>query len=176
MLLVAFGLPGAGKTYAARVIADQLGLYFHDGDDDLTDDMRTAITASQPISDALRDEFFARILGSIRRLRAEHPDLIVAQTFIKEKYRRLVLERYPEARFILVEADSAVREWRLAHRATGSRLDPEYARRMVALFEPPQIPHIVLSNNASGESAIREQVAEIIAKEKGGFFSPPRQM
>ena len=71
MLLIFFGLPGAGKTYAARVVAHEFELKFHDGDDDLPRSMIEAIAASQPISDAQRDEFFARLIDHVRALRAK---------------------------------------------------------------------------------------------------------
>ena len=160
-LLIFFGLPGAGKSYAARMVAWELNLKFVDGDDDLPESMRAAIAASQPITDAQRDEFFARLIEHIRRLRAKGHPLAVAQTFIKEKYRRQVLDAFPMARFILVKASEEVREHRLAHRTTGTRLDPDYARKMAAIFEPPGIPHDVLRNDGD-EADIIVQALEIL--------------
>lgn len=162
MFLIFFGLPGAGKSYAARVIARKFKLSFHDGDDDLPDSMRAAIAASAPLADALRDEFFAALIEHVRNLREDGHPLAVAQTFVKEKYRRQVLDAFPEARFILVEASEEVREHRLAHRTKGARLDPVYARRMAAIFEPPGIPHDVLRNDSDGESEIIGQALEIL--------------
>jgi len=42
-LYVAFGLPGAGKTFAAYVF-ERFGFTVHDGDDDLPADMRGMMT------------------------------------------------------------------------------------------------------------------------------------
>jgi len=159
-LLVAFGLPGAGKTYVARTF-EHFGFTMHDGDDDLPEAMRAAIAASQPIDDTLRDEFFARIIASAARLWPDHPHLVVAQTFIKEKYRRLFLDHFPAARFILVVAGAAVRERRLAHR-THQALDPDYARKMDLIFEPPRIPHQVITNQMDGDVHIKEQIAALL--------------
>jgi gluconokinase len=161
-LFVAFGLPGAGKTYAARVF-EHFGFRMHDGDDDLPDKMRAAIAASQPISDAMRDVFFGQITASAGRLWSEYPQLVIAQTFIKEKYRQRFLDTFPAARFVLVEADVGVRERRLAHR-THQALDPEYVRRMDRIFEPPQIPHQVISNNEDGDAHLRRQIAAILGE------------
>ena len=161
-LLIFFGLPGAGKSYAARAIARKFKLSFHDGDNDLPESMRAAIAASAPLADALRDEFFAALIEHVRELREDGRALAVAQTFIKEKYRRQVLDAFPEARFILVEAQDEVREHRLAHRSTTARLDPAYARRMAVLFEPPEIAHEVLKNDVDGESEIIAQAAKML--------------
>jgi gluconate kinase len=159
-LYVAFGLPGAGKTYVARVFG-QYGFFVHDGDDDLPDDMRAVIHASQPVTDDMRDEFFARIIAHVDQLLLEHPRLVVAQTFIKERYRRLFLEHFPSAQFVLVEAQDDVRERRLIER-THQALDPGYARRMTALFDPPTIPHQLIVNNQDGDAHIRAQIAPLV--------------
>ena len=164
MLLVFFGLPGAGKTYAARVVAREFDLRLHDGDDDLPASMIEAIAASRSITDAQRDEFFARLIAHVRALHAEGHPLAVAQTFIKEKYRRRLLDAFPEARFILVEASDAVREHRLANRSAGAHLEPGYARRMAALFEPPIIPHAVIHNDGDGPAEIIGQLAGILGR------------
>jgi len=95
-LFVPFGLPAAGKTYAARLF-EQFGFTMHDGDDDLPDVMRQAISTQQPVNDDMRDEFFKRIIAHVEQLLPKHPKLVVAQTFIKEKYRRRFLEHFPYA-------------------------------------------------------------------------------
>ena len=159
-LFVAFGLPGAGKTYAARVF-EEFGFKMHDGDDDLPDDMRAAIAASQPIHDSMRDVFFGQIIASAEGLWPEYPQLVIAQTFIKEKYRQRFLEHFPAALFVLVEADLAVRERRLAHR-THQALDPDYVRKMDRIFEPPRIPHQIISNNEDGDAHLKWQIANIL--------------
>lgn len=162
-LWVAFGLPGAGKTYVARAF-EHFGFALHDGDDDLPDAMRAAIAASQPIDDGLRDQFFARIIASTSKLWPENPKLVIAQTFIKEKYRRRFLEQFPAAQFVLVEAARDVRKRRLAVR-THQTLAPDYVRKMDLIFEPPHIPHHVLTNNQDGNAHIKAQIAAILRGE-----------
>lgn len=160
-LYVAFGLPGAGKTFAAYVF-ERFGFTVHDGDDDLPADMRAAIEAAQPVTDTMRDTFFDRIIAHTAELWPRHPRLVVAQTFIKEKYRLRFLEAFPAARFVLVRATDDLRERRLAERPI-MRLDPGYARRMVTLFEPPGIPYQIIDNNADGDAHLERQIEELIA-------------
>jgi gluconate kinase len=161
-LFVTFGLPGAGKTYAARLF-ENFGFTMHDGDDDLTDHMREAISTQQPITDAMRDEFFERIIAHVHELLPEHPKLVVAQTFIKEKYRRRFLEHFPFARFVLVVAEDPIRELRLERR-TNQPLEPDYTRKMIALFETPRIPHQVIVNDVDGEIQLDDQIAALISE------------
>lgn len=160
-LVVTFGRPGSGKTYVARYMTE-MGYTFHDGDDDLPEVMRLRINASQPIADDLRDEFFGRIEESTARLIHEHPNVVIAQTFIKEKYRRHFLDRFPAAQFILVETDDTIRRWRLAQRSN-QPLAPEYVRKMDSLFEAPLIPHWRILNNEQGDTHLRQQFANLFS-------------
>jgi gluconokinase len=160
LLIVTFGLPGAGKTYVARAFT-HFGLVFHDGDDDLPDEMRARIAASLPIDDNLRDQFFARIGESVNQLWPEHPRLVVAQTFIKEKYRVEFLTRFPLAHFVLVEADNVIRAQRLAAR-TYQPLAPDYVQKMDQLFEPPHIPYARITNNVQGRAHLDGQIEALL--------------
>ncbi len=159
-LFVTFGLPGSGKSYAARCFED-FGFFYHDGDDDLPDRMKAAIAASQPIDDVMRDEFFRRIIANTERHHTQHPRMVVAQTFIKEKYRLWFLERFPAAQFVLVEADAPIRERRLGHRHH-QPLDADYARRMTTFFDPPRIPYSVMTNNTDGDAELKRQIAALV--------------
>lgn len=160
VIYVAFGLPGAGKSYAARVF-ERFGFYVHDADEDLPDDMRQAIATQQPVSDEMRDRFFRNITAHVEQLIKDHAKIVVAQTFIKEKYRQRFLERFPQSHFILVEAGDPLREWRLSRR-THQPLDPEYTRKMISLFEPPLIPHQVISNDADGDWHLEAQIQALL--------------
>jgi gluconate kinase len=162
MLYITFGLPGAGKTYAARVF-EEFGYCFHDGDDDLPDDLRIAIDTQSPVSDEMRDAFFNRIIASIDRLLPDQPNLVVSQTFIKEKYRLLALRHFPSARFVLVQAPDETRERRLRER-TNQMLDIAYARNMVTRFEPPRIPYAVIDNQIDGRAHLRTQIARLLER------------
>ncbi len=161
-LYVTFGLPGAGKTYAARLF-EQFGFTVHDGDDDLPERMKTAINTQQPVDDEMRDEFFEQIIAHVHKLLPAHPKLVLAQTFIKEKYRKRFLEHFPYAKFVLVEANDPIRELRLERR-TNQPLEPDYTRKMIALFETPHIPYTVISNDADGAFHLEDQIAALVKK------------
>ena len=161
-LIVTFGLPGAGKTYAARLF-ENFGFTMHDADDDLPDQMREAISTQQPVTDTMRDEFFGRIIAHVHQLLPEHPKLVVAQTFIKEKYRRRFLEHFPDAQFVLVKAEDPIRELRLERR-TNQPLEPDYTRKMIAMFETPHIPYKVIINDADGAVQLDDQIAALVAE------------
>lgn len=159
-LFVPFGLPGAGKSYAARLF-ENFGFFYHDGDNDLPERMKIAIANASPVDDGMRDEFFQQIISTTAQLKQSHPRLVVAQTFIKEKYRLLFLEAFPHAHFVLVQAEDTIRERRLERR-TNQPLQPDYARRMALNFDPPHIPYTVIVNNRDGKDHLLEQIAALV--------------
>ena len=146
MLVVMFGLPGAGKTYVARQFALQQGVHFHDGDDDLPGDMRAAIDAAAKVTPDMRDRFVDAMAGKMESLLRSHPKVVLAQTFLKQQHRERFLSRFPDAHFVLVAAPSELREYRLAHRHH-QPLQPEYARAMTSLFDPPPRGVFVITND-----------------------------
>lgn len=152
-----FGLPGAGKTFIGRIFEKEFGYFFYDGDNELTDDMKDAIKNKIPFTNPMRNKFFQKLISKIKELKKNHPKIVVTQTFIKEKYRKWVIDEIPEARFVLVETKTEIRESRLNKR-TDYPLDIEYARGMCLNFDPPLIPHKIIINDAEGKESIKDQI------------------
>ena len=148
-MIILFGPTGAGKTYVGKLLQKDFGYYFYDGDTDLTDAMKLALNRMKPITDTMRNRFIARLLTSIDRLSHSHSKLAVAQTFIKEKYRLTLLKRHPQAKFILIKTKQAIRYRRRKKRADYPWSEA-YVKKMDALFEPPKISHLTLTNDNTG--------------------------
>ncbi len=163
-LVVIFGLPGAGKTYVANILKNHFGFYFYDGDKNLSYDMKYAIKMKIPFTDLMRDSFFKRLNESVNRLINRYTKVVVAQTFIKEKYRTNFLHQFPNAQFILVTADDQIREERLMQRSS-SPLDIEYSRLMIKNFDYPKLFHYEIVNSDEGQSKIIENLESL------GLFS-----
>lgn len=157
MLFVVFGLPGTGKTYVGKLLSEKLGYYYYEGDTVMQDDIKYAVVNKQQISDEQRDIFFARLIEAIKKLQETQQNIVVSQTFIKEKYRQQFLKHFPQTQFLLVETDTAAREGRLEKRKTFP-IDKEYARTMCNIFEAPLLPHRTINNTQDGKEAIKKQI------------------
>lgn len=160
MLIVVFGLPGSGKSYVGTILKKEFDFCLYDGDIDLPRDIKDAIANKTLITDTMRDEFFKRVICQIKRLKKTHRKLVVAQTFIKEKYRKLVLKHFPDTQFILIKTKTSLRESRIAQRKY-YHLDRAYAQAMCRNFESSRINHAVLDNNTDGEEEIKKQLKKI---------------
>jgi gluconate kinase len=156
-IFILFGLPGTGKTFVGKIFEKYFDFYFYDGDVDLTAEMKVAIDSQSPITDEMRDRFFGNLIGNIEKLTKQHKKIVVAQTFIKEKYRKQLLERVLQAEFIFIDTPTDLREKRLADR-TYYPLEKAYARIMSRNFDTPEVSHMVIKNDVEGEEAVRERV------------------
>lgn len=156
-LIVIFGLPGAGKSFVGKVLQNDFGFYLYEGDQDMPHTLKTAIENQTKVSDAMRDEFFTKLIVSTKQLQKQHENIVITQTFIKERYRKQFLQAFTQAMFILVTADQKIREKRLMERKEW-QLDLEYWRKMANMFEYPQVQHITLENNNEGEESLKKQL------------------
>jgi len=155
--VILFGLPGTGKTYVGKIFEKYFHYHFYDGDRDLTPDMKSAIKTKTVFTDQMRNVFFKILIDKIKALVKKHKRLVIAQTFIKEKYRLQLIKVIPKTKFILVETKREIRERRLKDRVDYP-LDLEYARKMEVNFEKPAIDHSSISNNTNGIKDIRKQI------------------
>jgi len=153
-------VPGAGKTYVGRVLAGEFDFHFRDVDQDLPDDMREAIVHKQPVTEAMRAAFFARVIGITRALRATYPRVAIANTILKNHHRQQIAAAFPDAQFLLVDSEPALIAKRFAVRGK-YLIDLEDARRMAAAFEPPTLPHHVLSN-VDGRETVIDQLRALL--------------
>ena len=160
-MIILFGPTGAGKTYIGKLLQKNFGFYFYDGDADLTDQMKEALKQMKPITEAMRDRFFERLFDSIDKLSRRHAKLVVAQTFIKEGYRKQLLSRYPQAKFILIKTKPLIRYRRRQIRADYP-WDETYVKKMDALFQAPQIPHQVLTNDSNGPAPLLAALQQLL--------------
>lgn len=163
MLIIVFGLPGTGKTYIGKIIKKEFGFFFYDGDTDLTPEMKKALQKKITFTNIMRNMYFRKLLKTVTKLNKHHKNIVLAQTFIKEKYRLRFLKQFPDIKFILIQTNSALREMRLVQRIK-LPLDKEYARRMCINFEEPHIEYEKINNDTDGEKSIIQQLKTIIVK------------
>ena len=164
-LIILFGFPGVGKTYVGKIFEKNFKYYFYEGDNDLTDEMKKAIIVQKVFTDKMRNEYFKILINKIQKLESKYQNLVVAQTFIKEKYRLDLIGKIPRARFILIETKTPIREKRLEERKD-SPLEMEYARKMCGNFEKPKINHQIIINDEDGEENIKTQINLLLCNDR----------
>ncbi len=109
------------------------------------------------ITDDARDEYIRAVVGKMAELKKVHPKLCVAQALFKNKHRRMILDLFPDANFIWIQAEAEVIKARLIKRAGRRSAGRYYAEVINRNFEPPAIPHEILTNNG-GREEVTDQI------------------
>lgn len=162
-VFVFFGLPGAGKTYAGKLAEKYFSYHFYEGDIDLPENMRAALENQEQITDEMRDQFFINLIASVKKLEKNHDTVVVAQTFLKEKYRQQFLRVFPNVTFVLIETATPLREKRLQQRKEYP-IDITYARKMRDLFDRVHSSFHVIQNNSDGEIVLKDQMSRLFGE------------
>ncbi|MDH7943946.1 AAA family ATPase [Pseudohongiella sp. SYSU M77423] len=149
-----FGLSGSGKSFAGDVLSRHYGWPVYHADDDITSAMREALNTAQPFTDAMRDEFFAVLLQTIRQRVSREPDkpLIVTQGAYKQRHRDWLQARLPQTRFVWVKSDPQLIVDRLRSRRDG--ISVASATALTNDFEAPGPTAEVLVNDGSADDIL----------------------
>lgn len=147
MKLLLFGQIGSGKSHIGELLARDFGLHYHDADTDLPPEIAAAIRRHEPLTDAMRDAFVARIAVRIAALSVTHLNFVVAQALFKDRHRALLQTVFPDLQLIWVRTTPDLIAARLDERA-GHLATAYYAEIVNPAFEPPTVPHLTLDNLA----------------------------
>ena len=160
-LLILFGLPGAGKTFVGQILSSDFGFTFHEADDDIPDDYRQQVLAGQVVGEPMRDAYHRQLMARISELRAARPRLAVAAPLLRDRHRRWIHERFPEAVFVQVLCERQIWLARLAARTHTISL--AYAQQVAGMNEPVTVPHVTLNDSSEGADGLRQQITEALA-------------
>jgi gluconokinase len=152
-----YGLAGAGKNFVADLVGTQTGCFVYHADADLTPAIQRAITAQEPLTMEMRDEYFYIVAGKILELIKIHPRVAVTQATYKARHRQYLKDRIPGLETVCVTAPDDVIMARLA--ARGDAVTPDYATRLRAAFEPPGEGEKVLFNDKGAGEALARLLA-----------------
>jgi gluconate kinase len=156
MLIILFGLSGSGKNFVAEILASHFHFHFFDADSVLPQEMRVCIQQKKMFTQAMRDHFTDIIKKNIAELKTtdNSTNLVVTQALYKEKNRREILEAYPDAKFIYVQADLEKILVRL--QKSHHNIDADYAKKISVNFQDPKLPHKIIINNTNKEDVISQ--------------------
>jgi hypothetical protein len=126
--------------------------------------MREAIANGLVFSDGMRDRYVEILRKKTAELLNRKSKVILAQGLFKNKHRRILMEAFPFAVFIWVDADDRLIEEGITKRSGSVTL--EYARRINPLFETPDFKCEKIINNGGAEELTHE-INRIGAKIKG---------
>jgi gluconokinase len=130
MVILLMGVTGAGKTTIGRLLAQQLGWNFVDGDEFHSAANIEKMRRGIPLTDADREPWLAALGKVIADAIAQNNNLVLASSALKQQYRtRLLIS--PEVRLVYLKGSRDLIAARLRNRhghfATASLLAGQFA-------------------------------------------------
>ncbi|MDG5814733.1 AAA family ATPase [Chitinispirillales bacterium ANBcel5] len=153
-VLFFFGLAGAGKSFVGDVAARATGRFLYHADDDLTDEMKKALTEKRRFTDGMRDEYFTIIAKRISELQKTYKTLIVTQGAYKRRNRRFLSSIIEDMEMVWVDADEKLILSRL--QARSGILSAESFLTLKKDFEPPFDTKKVIINNSTEKEILAQ--------------------
>jgi gluconokinase len=159
-VLVVMGPAGSGKSTLGAALAAELDVPFLEGDALHAPESVAKMRAGDPLDDADRAPWLARIRAWIvARLEAGEGG-VVACSALRHSYRDVLVGGHPDVvRLVVLEATPALLAARLAGR-TGHFLPPSLLDSQVATFEPPGDDERPV--RVSAEWSVARAVAEVL--------------
>lgn len=161
MIIVIMGIAGSGKTTVGRLLAAELGWSFFDADELHPAANIAKMASGQPLDDADRGPWLARLRQLVDELVAAGTSAVLACSALKQSYRERLLGGCAEARLVYLKASRALLAQRLRERAhhffPAELLDSQLA----ALEEPEDA--LVMDPERPPADIVSDIVADIAA-------------
>jgi gluconokinase len=142
--VIVFGVSGAGKTTIGKLLAEQLGWRFYEGDDFHPRANIEKMRSGRPLTDEDRWPWLERLREQITRSIAAKENAVLACSALKRAYRDR-LRVSDDVKFVFLRGDYALIAEQLCQRR-GHFMNPELLRSQFADLEQPEPDEDVLTS------------------------------
>ncbi len=136
MIVIIFGVSGAGKTTVGKLLARELGWHFLEADDFHPAANIKKMRSGHPLTDEDRWPWLEALREEIEHFLAVEEDAVLACSALKRKYREH-LRVSPDVKLIFLRGDFALIEKQLRGRR-GHFMNPELLQSQFADLEEPE--------------------------------------
>jgi gluconokinase len=143
VIVIVFGVSGAGKTTIGKLLAEQLGWQFYEADDFHPRANIEKMRSGRPLTDEDRWPWLERLREQIARSLAANENAVLACSALKRVYRDR-LRVSDDVKFVFLRGDYALVAEQLRHRR-GHFMNPELLQSQFADLEQPEPDEDVLT-------------------------------
>ena len=136
MIVIVFGVSGAGKTTVSKLLAQELGWPFYEADDFHSGVNIDKLRRGIPLTDEDRWPWLDSLRQLIKRSLEAGENAVLACSALKRAYRER-LRVSDEVKFVFLRGDYALLEKQLRQRR-GHFMSPELLRSQFADLEEPK--------------------------------------
>jgi gluconokinase len=159
MIIVIFGVTGAGKTTIGRLLAAALGWTFYDADQFHSAANIQKLRHGTPLTDADRAPWLDSLRALIRNCLEAQQSAVLACSALKRAYRQH-LKTSEEVKFVYLKADFRLIKERLRKRR-GHFASPGLLRSQFDALEPPEGDAIEIEVDRSPEEIVERIRGEL---------------
>jgi gluconokinase len=143
VIVIIFGVSGAGKTTIGKLLAAQLGWQFYEADDFHPRSNIEKMRRGRPLTDEDRWPWLERLREQLTRSVAAKENAVLACSALKRAYRER-LHVSDDVKFVFLRGDYAFVEKQLRHRRAHF-MNPELLRSQFTDLEEPGADEDVLT-------------------------------
>jgi gluconokinase len=161
VIVIIFGVSGAGKTTIGEMLAQELGWQFYEADDFHPQANIDKMGQGIPLTDEDRWPWLERLHKQIERSLEASEDAVLACSALKEKYRRY-LRLNDQVKLVFLRGDYELIADRLRKRR-GHFMDPELLQSQFDDLEEPQPGEgaVVIELEGSPRELVQEIKSEL---------------
>ena len=159
MIIILFGVAGAGKSLIGQCLAAQLGWKFYDADQFHTSANIEKMRQGIALTDEDRGPWLERLCELLQTLRGRGENAVLACSALKESYRRR-LELGEEIKLVFLKGEYELIEKRLRKRQ-GHFMNPELLRSQFETLEEPRGGALVVDVKLSPSEIVKEIRSEL---------------
>jgi gluconokinase len=143
VIVIVFGVSGAGKTTIGKLLAEHLGWRFYEADDFHPRANIEKLRSGRPLTDEDRCPWLERLREQIARSLTTKENAVLACSALKRSYRER-LRVSDDVKFVFLHGDYALVERQLRHRR-GHFMNPALLKSQFADLEEPGTGEDVLT-------------------------------
>jgi len=167
MVVVIFGVSGAGKTTIGELLAQELHWKFYDADDFHPQVNIDKMERGEPLTDEDRQPWLQSLREAITRSLAANENAVLACSALKRKYREL-LRVNGDVKFVFLHGSRARIADQLKQRR-GHFIDPALLDSQFADLEEPESSEDMLTIELKGEpDELIEQIRQKLSPSRTG--------
>jgi len=136
VIVIVFGVSGAGKTTIGKLLAEQLGWQFYEADDFHPRPNIEKMRSGRPLTDEDRWPWLERLREQITRSLAAKENAVLACSALKRAYRQR-LRVSDDVKFVFLRGNYALIERQLGRRR-GHFMNPALLQSQFADLEKPE--------------------------------------
>ena len=155
MVIILFGVSGAGKTTLGRLLATELGWRFCDADDFHPTANIEKMRRNIPLTDADRQPWLEKLRELIRQCIDSGENAVLACSALKENYRRFLTMDAGEVKLVYLRGEYALLYQRLKSRH-GHFMSAALLKSQFAALEEPRGDAVVIEVDQSPPEIITE--------------------